>query len=244
MVGAMNRISFVFLALLAWAPPAAAAERRFSVTDFDRIVVEGPYIVRLTAGRSSSAAASGSQAALDRLSVDVSGQTLRIRRNRQYWGGTSSGQQGPLEIELVTRTLRSARLIGPARLDVDRVEGLRVDLIVEGAGTLRASNVAADNLSLGLAGSGRIEVAGTAKALIADVQGTGDLDAARLLAENARITTTTTGTVDLAVTRAADVNALGLGVVTISGRPACTVHGINADQVRCGDGALNQRQQR
>jgi hypothetical protein len=245
MVVAMTRILFAALTSIALSTPTVAAERRFSVTDFDRVVVEGPYIVRLTAGRASSATASGSQAALDRLSLDVSGQTLRIRRNRQYWGGgNSGGQQGPLEIDLVTRSLRSARLIGPARLEVDRVEGLRVDLIVEGAGTLRATNVAADNLSLGLAGAGRIEIAGTAKAVIADVQGTGDLDAARLRAENARITTTTTGTVAMAVTRDADINALGLGAVAISGRPACTVHGVSADQVRCGDGSLNQRQQR
>lgn len=222
------------LPLLALAEPAAAAERRFSVNDFDRLVVEGPYVVRLTAGRSSSAVATGPQAALDRVTLDVSGQTLRIRRNRSSWGGNPGAQQGPLEIELVTRTLRSARLIGPARLEVDRVEGLRVDLIVEGSGILRATNVAADNLSLGLAGSGRIEIAGTAEAVTADIQGTGDVDASQLRADNARITTTTTGTVAMAVARDANVNALGLGEVTIIGRPACTVRGANADQVRCG----------
>ena len=241
MVGVMIRTLPALAALLACASPAAAAERRYAVADFERIVVEGPYIVRLTAGPASSATASGSPAALDRVTIDVSGRTLRIRRSRSSWGGNPGAQEGPVTVELATRTVRSARLIGPASLEVDRAEGLRVDLIVEGSGRLRATNVEADNLSLGLAGSGRLEVAGTAGTLNADIQGTGDVDASALRAQNASITTTTTGTVAAHAERSASVNALGLGEVTILGRPACTVRGANAGLVRCGS---DQRQQR
>ncbi len=237
----MFRIKFALAAIAAasMVTPAAAADRRFSVTDFDRIVVEGPYIVRLVTGRSSSASASGSQAALDRLSLDVSGQTLRIRRNRSYWGGNPGAQEGPLTIELATRNLRSARLVGPASLEAEGIRGLRVDLIVEGSGRLIATGVDADNLSIGLAGSGRFQLAGTAEAVTADLQGTGDLDAAALRAETLVITTTTTGTIRAAATRSASVTALGLGTVEIAGSPACTLRGPNADLVRCGS---NQRQ--
>lgn len=241
MVVAMTRILLAFAALIAAASPAAAAERRYSVADFDRVVVEGPYIVRLTTGPATSARASGSRAALERMTIDVSGQTLRIRRSRSAWSGNPEAQEGPLTVELATRTIRSIRLIGPARFDVDRVEGLRVDLIVEGSGHLRATRVEADNLSLGLAGAGKIEVAGTAETLTADIQGTGDVDASALRARNATITTTTTGTVAARAERSAAVNALGLGEVTILGSPACTVRGANAGLVRCGS---DQRQQR
>ena len=96
------------------AAPAQAAERRYSVTDFDRVVVEGPYIVRLTTGRPSSAVAHGTREALDRVIVDVQGQTLRIRRNRSAWGGNPGAEAGPVTVELATRTLLSARLVGPA----------------------------------------------------------------------------------------------------------------------------------
>ena len=243
MVWTMTRILLAFAALAAAAAPAPAAERRYSVTDFERVVVEGPYVVRLSAGRASTATASGSQAALDRVSIDVSGQTLRIRRNRNQWGGTPGAQEGPLEIALTTRTLRSARVIGPGRLELDRIEGLRVDLVVEGSGTLRVAEVEADNLSLGLAGSGRIELAGAVESLTADVQGTGDVAAAALEAQSARITTTTTGTVALAVRGQVEVNALGLGEVRIIGTPACTLRGPNASLVSC-TGSLNRRQYR
>ena len=237
----MTRLLLAF-ALVAAATPVTAAERRYSVTDFDRIEVEGPFIVRLTTGRSSSAVANGSQASLDRATVDVTGTTLRIRRNRANWTGNAGAQTTPLTIDVVTRNLRSARLVGPASLEIQNVEGLRVNLTVEGSGRLRASNVAADNLSIGLAGSGRLELSGTAETLTADIQGTGDVDAAQLRAENATITTTTSGTIALEVSLAANVTALGLGTVEIVGRPACTVRGPNSDLVRCGEGpSLDQR---
>jgi hypothetical protein len=229
----------IALAVMAVAAPALAGERVYSVTDFDRISVEGPYIVHLVTGRPTTARATGNTAALDRLRIDVSGQTLRIRRNRDYWGGNEGAQEGIPTIELTTRTLRSARLIGPARLDLDRLEGQRVDLAVEGSGALSAGDVAADTLSIGLAGSGRIELAGRANALTADLQGTGDLVASRLTAQDATITSATSGSVSLTAARSATVTALGVGSVTIGGRPACTVRGPAADRVACGaPGAL------
>jgi len=237
MVGAMRKL--VALALAAAATPAAAAERSYSVTDFDRVSVEGPYVVHLVTGRPSAARASGSTESLDRVVIDVNGGTLRIRRNRDYWGGNDGAQEGVVTIELTTRELRSARLIGPGTLAIDRLQGLRADIAVEGSGRLTAANVAADNLSIGLAGSGRIELAGTAGTLRADIQGSGDVDGARLIAQEATLTTTTTGTIALAAARAANVTALGVGNVTISGRAACTVRGPGAGQVRCGPaGAL------
>ena len=127
MLGRMTRILILLTALAAAITPAAAAERHYSVTDFDRIVVEGPFIVRLSTGRATSATASGSTAALDRLMVVTNDQTLRIRRDRNRWGGNPGAQEGPVTIELVTRNLRSVRLIGPASIDIDRVAGLRVE---------------------------------------------------------------------------------------------------------------------
>lgn len=234
MVGRMIRHLLAAVLSLGLVVPAAAAERRYSVNDFERVVVEGPFIVRLGVGHSSSATASGSQAALDRISIDTNGDTLRIRRNRTSWTGNPGVQAGPVTVELTTRLLRSARLIGPATLEIERAEGLRVDLVVEGSGRLRASDVEADNLSIGLAGSGTLELSGTAEVLNADIQGTGDVDAANLRAENATIVTGTSGEFALEVTRAATVSAFGLGNVEIAGDGDCTVRGPSAGLVRCG----------
>lgn len=237
----MIRTLLAFAGLAMIAAPLSAAERRYSVTDFERVTVEGPYVVRLVTGRPSSAMARGPLDAIERVSIDTTGQTLRIRPNRAAWTGTPGAQQGVVEIVLTTRTLRSARVIGAGRLDIEGAEGLRIDLGLEGSGRLSATNIETDNLYLALRGAGQLAVAGRTEAVYADVLGSGDLDGASLAAENATLTAGTTGTIALGASRTARVTANGVGEVTIVGRPACTVQGLGAGQVRCGS---NQRQPR
>lgn len=230
----------VFLALML-AAPAQAADRQIPVSDFDRLVVEGPYRVRLVVGGASRAVASGTREGLDRVAIESSGQTLRIRPRRNQWGANAGNDPGPVTIELRTRNLRSARLLGPAVLDVEGARGLAVEFMVEGSGTLRATRVAVDALALGLLGSGSLDVTGNAETLRGQFQGTGNVAAANLTAGSATITTNTAGTVALQVNGRAEVTAYGLGIVTIGGRPACVLGG-SSSQVRCG--ASNQGQRR
>lgn len=229
----MTRFLASLFALSALAAPAFAEDRHYAIQDFDRVIVEGPYIVHLVTARTSSAVAHGSREALDRMSLDVQGQMLRIRRNRAWSGGTGA-DPGVVTVDLVTRSLRSARLIGPARLDADAVRGLRIEFSVEGSGTLHATRVNADALSLALLGSGRLDIAGAARTLAATFQGSGDLAAPGLVAHNATINSTTSGAVALTVNGPAAVANNGVGNVRILGRPVCTTSGSGADQVRCG----------
>lgn len=46
MVQLMARTALAIIGAALLAMPAHAAERRYSITDFDRIVVEGPFVVR------------------------------------------------------------------------------------------------------------------------------------------------------------------------------------------------------
>lgn len=238
----MTRLPLFLLVLLACAAPAAAETRRLSVGDFDRVLVEGPYQVHLVVGPASAASATGSREALDRLSVDVQGRMLRIRRNRTGWTGTPGRDAGTVSLELATRSLRSARLIGPARLDAEGARGLNVEFSVEGSGTVRAVRIDADHLALALLGSGRIEVAGVARALNGNFQGSGEIEATALRAAAATIATTTSGAVTLTVNGPAAITSNGLGNVRVLGRPVCTISGIATDQVRCG--GSDQRQNR
>ncbi len=223
------------LALLA-AAPAGAAERRYPVTDFDRIQVEGPYKVALRTGLSSGAAATGSPQALERVTIEVQGRTLRIRPNRSAWGGyPGAAAPGPVTIQATTRELSHVVVGGSGSLDIDRVRGLRLDLSVVGTSHLAIASVDADNLLAGLTGSGRISLAGKAKQLRATVQGSGDFDGRGLSADDVQLTADTAGSVAVRAVRTAKVTARGLGEVEILGSPACTVEALGAGQVICGD---------
>ena len=230
----MIRLILALLALTALATPAHAADRAWPVSDFTRLVVEGTYRVHLVVGRATTARARGSRLGLDRVSIESNGQTLRIRPLRNSWGADASADPGPVTIELTTRSLRSARLVGPAVLEVEGAGGLNVEFMVEGSGTLRANRVAADALSLGLLGAGTLEIVGTAKTLRGQFQGTGSVAAANLVADAATITSNTVGAVNLTVNGRAEITAHGLGTVTIGGRPACVLSGSGSANVRCG----------
>jgi hypothetical protein len=232
----------LILPVLAAALPAHAADRPYPVADFDRLVVEGPYRVHLVVGRATTARANGTREGLDRTSIETNGTTLRIRPQRDLWGASTGTDPGPVTIELTTRNLRTARLLGPATLDVEGAGGLNVDFMVEGSGTLRATRLAADALSLGLLGAGTLEVTGTAKTLRGQFQGTGNVAAATLAADAATITANTMGSIALQVNGRAEITAYGLGTVVVTGRPACVLNGPGAAQVSCG--ASDQRQRR
>jgi len=234
MFGGMKKIAAAFTLAAALASPAAAAERRYSVTDFDRVVVEGPYNVSLATGRPSSALATGTQGALDRVSIEVQGRTLRIRPNSSAWGGYPGAVNGPVAIQISARELRSASVNGAGSLSIDRAGGLRLDLSVEGTGRIAAPALSADTLVVGMIGSGRVQLGGTAKELRANVHGWGDLDASALRTQGASIVAGTAGRVAVGVDRQATVTATGIGEVEIVGAPACTVRGPSAAQVKCG----------
>lgn len=230
----MRIMPILLLAASLCAVPATAAERRYSVTDFDRVQVDGPYEVVLSTGGTSHASASGDTAALERVAVDVQGRTLRIRPNRTASGGSSAAARGPVRITLSTRDIRSATVIGPGSLAIDRARGLKLDLSLSGSGRLSVASVAADTLVVGLIGSGSIHLAGTAKQMRASAEGSGDIDGRSLKAEDADLVAGTSGRIVLEAKRTAKVRAHGRGLVEIAGSPACTVSGAAAGFVRCG----------
>jgi hypothetical protein len=225
----------IVVAFFAALPASAgAAERRFTVTDFDRVQISGAYQVRLATGRAASAVASGPRGALDRVSIDVQGRTLRVRPNRSAWGGYPGEENGPLTIVLTTQDLRAASVDGAGLLDIDSAKAMRLELIVAGSGRLNVARVQADTLLVTQMGAGTIRLGGNAKSLRAEIHGAGSVEADGLTADDAQIAADTAGAIRLRVTRAAKITATGSGDVEILGAPACTVKALGAGQVKCG----------
>ena len=221
------------LALLA-AAPAEAAERRFTVSGFEKVQVEGPFQVTVVTGKGSGAVATGSQQALDRVSIIVEGRTVRIRPNRSGWGAPPKADEGGIKIALSTHDLTAATLAGSGTLAIDKARAMRFDVALSGSGRITISQVEADKLSLQMMGAGALVLSGRAKTLRATVTGQGTLDAAALAVDDAEIAADTTGNVTLAVRRAAKIASSGAGDVTIGGTPACTLSGSGTGRVRCG----------
>jgi hypothetical protein len=224
----------LILALAVLATPAAAADRGYSVTSFDRIRLEGPFVVTVTTGKAPSAHAIGSEEALERVSVRVEGRTMLIRPNLSGWGGYPGKQTGAASIAVTTPDLDTAIVLGSGSLEVDRMKAPRVVLTVEGSGRLRVRQIDADNASLAVAGSGTSEAAGRAKLGAAVARGTAEIRAGDLAVSDLTLTSESAGAVTMQAARSAKVNALGIGAIAVEGSAACEVRKTGGGPLTCG----------
>ena len=216
--------SFLFIAALsAAAAPASGATRNFEITSFSKVRVDGPYKVTLKTGIAPFASASGSQAALDRIAIDVRGDTLVIRSSLDSWGGYPGQDVGPVEISLGTHDLSAAWLNGSGALSIDKVKGLSFDLSVQGSGVGTIADTNVDQLQVNVVGTASARLAGQAAKMTAVIRGISSLDAAALSTKDANLAADGAGTIAADVTNSVTVNATGPATVRLTGAPSCTL---------------------
>lgn len=225
---------FLVWPLVLLASGASAAERGYTVIDFDRIEVEGPYVVRVETGKGPSARATGPGPALDQLRVEVRGRTLVITRERNHWGERFAVDPGSVTLRITVPQLIRAGLSGSGSLAIDAMRGARISLIVAGDGSLSASAIDADKLDIMLAGNGSIAASGKALTGTITARGNGAFDAAKLEIADLVFNASGAGSSRVAARRAAKVIATGSANVTILGNPACTVNALGSGEIACG----------
>jgi len=224
--GMTRRLPLALLAAAACAAvaaPASAADRTYSVTNFDQVRLQGPYKVRLVTGVAPYARASGSTQALDGIAIEVNSQILTIRRNPSASTAYPGQPLGPVEIEIGGHDLRTASVIGAGSLDISAVRGLNFSLTVEGAGAATIGDVQVDQFKLWVGGTGSASLAGEAKSATFLVRGMSALEASGLAVKDAVIGAEGPAIVRANVSNAAKVTARGVSQVMLDGAPACTV---------------------
>src|SRR4051812_1735262 len=213
--------TFLLAAAIIGLPvPAHAATRNFGVTDFTKIRVSGPYKVSLATGVAPFAKAIGSSAAIDRVAIEVRGDTLVVQASAS-WGGYPGAGSGPVEVMIGTHELTNALLSGSGSLLIDKVKALGFTLTIQGSGAGQIGNAAVDQLTVSLQGTANARLAGKAGKLVALVRGMSTLDAAKLSTPSADFSIDGTATVDANVTDVAKVNGWGPATVRLTGKPTC-----------------------
>ena len=228
---AMLRPLTATLLLLA-AAPASAEERTYMIAGFDRVRVDGPFSVTVVAGGSPRARAEGDGRALDDLTIRVDGRTLVVARGMNGWGGDPAVRRLPPKVTITAPRLSGAVVVGGGALIVGAMEGARVDLAVNGAGTLTVDHVAADRLGATLVGAGALRVAGRVLDARFTSNGAGTIDAAGLDAAALTVNAQGSGDGSFRARNTANVAASGLGAITVEGAATCVVRG--TAPIRCG----------
>lgn len=216
--------TFLFvLGIAALAAPAGAASRNFGITSFEKVRVDGPFKVSLKTGVAPFARATGSPQALDRVAIDVRGNTLVVHTNLDSWGGYPGKDPGPVEISLGTHDLSAAWLNGSGVLSIDRVKGLTFDLSVQGSGAGEIGQANIDQLNVSVVGTASAKLAGQAAKMTAVIRGVSTLDAAALSTKDATLGADGAATIAANVSNSVTVDASGPATVRLSGGPSCTL---------------------
>jgi hypothetical protein len=221
------------LLLLLFAAPLAAAERNYTVTDFDRVRVEGPFQITVTTGSAVTARAEGDPRALDALVLRVDGRTLVVRMGGNGWGGYPGETPSSPRISLTAPSLRAAVVTGGAVLSISGMKAPRVDLSLTGSGSIAAWSIEADRLVASLMGTGRLEMAGRALTASVASGGAGDIDASGLVVGDLSVTSESAGESRFNAQRSVRVVSTGAGAVSVAGDAACTVQSTGAAPIAC-----------
>ncbi len=207
--------------------------RNYQVGNFQEIEVAGPYDVEVRTGANPGVSARGGQKLLERTVVEVKGDKLVIRPERQKGWFHFSSPRGKASFTVTVPQLREATIAGSGDIRIDQVRGDSFEGAVAGSGGLNVGTVDVQSLKLAIAGSGDVKGAGKARSAEYDIAGSGGIDGGGIVAEQAKVSIAGSGSVKAHATGAADVSIMGSGDVDVKGGAKCSVHKAGSGDVRC-----------
>lgn len=217
---------------------AAAAERRFTLSAFDKVRIEGDVAVEILSDAPPFAVASGDPRAIEALSVKVQGGTVYIRRARRNAPVEQRNRRAGADalplVRLSARAVQSLTVLGHGSTRIDRLAGATPSATMDGDGSVEVGSVMADAVALNVHGSGSLKIGGTAARARAVMLGQGRIEAGGLMLDEidfigegpVRAALTVNGPARIAVKGDADVQ--------IGGKPVCTIRQTGTNAIACG----------
>ncbi|ALJ11657.1 head GIN domain-containing protein [Sphingopyxis macrogoltabida] len=218
------------------AVPASAAEKRYGLTSFEAIEVNADVAVEVTTRAPVSAVASGSQQALDRLTLETRDGKLVIGQKQFAGDDKRRSPEGAVTVRVNAANLRTAMLGGAGSLRIDKLKGARVMIGLRGPGQVMVGEVDADRLSVAMVGNGSMTLGGRAKQAQMTLSGAGAVDAGKLAVDELISDSEGAGDHVLNAVKTAAITTRGIGKTVVLGRPACTVRNVGSGSVTCGPG--------
>lgn len=211
-----------------------AVSRTYQVGSFERIEVAGPYEVDVRTGSGPSVSASGPERSIERMVVEVDGDTLKVHPKKRGGFRFSWSDRDPVRLAVTVPSLRAAEIAGSGDIRVDRVTGESFEGGVAGSGDLRLGEVKVSRLKMGIAGSGEIRAErGSAGRAEYDIAGSGDIDVGSVTADVASVSIAGSGNVNGNATGTARVEIAGSGNVRLRGGARCEVSRAGSGNVDC-----------
>jgi hypothetical protein len=210
--------------------------RSYQVGNFQEIEVAGPYDVQVRTGANPAVSARGSEKLLERTVVEVRGDKLLIRPERQKgWFDFGWSNSGKAQFTVTVPQLSGASIAGSGDIQIDKVRGDRFEGSVAGSGGLNVGQLDVQSLKFEIAGSGGVKaVSGRAQNVGLEIAGSGDIDARGVQAQTADVSVAGSGNVAAHASGTANIEIMGSGDVEVTGGAKCKITKAGSGDVRCG----------
>lgn len=173
-------------------------EEERSLSRFTRVSFEGIGKLIITQGDAESLTIEAEDNIVPHIDTVVRGQTLQIAFDTERWQNIIRPTE-PIRLYLTVTDLQALSLSGLGDVEVQDIEGERIDITLSGAGS--------------------ISLSGTVQEQDVNVSGAGSYDASDLMSGVADINLSGAGSATVWVTESLDVNITGLGSVSYYGDP-------------------------
>lgn len=208
--------------------------RNYQVGNFTAIEVAGPYDVDVRTGSAVSVSAKGGEKLLEKTTVEVDGDKLVIRPERNHsFFNFGWGRHGKASFVVTVPALTGATIAGSGDIRVDKVQGASFDGTVAGSGGIDVAALDVQQLKLSIAGSGSVKGSGKAQSAKYDIAGSGDVEAGAIQTQDLKVSIAGSGGVKAHSSGNADVSIMGSGDVEVAGGAKCKVSKAGSGDVRC-----------
>jgi hypothetical protein len=189
------------------------------VSGFDRIDFSTVGELTITQGASESLTIEAESNVMRRITTEVRGGTLHINMRSSFPWVWNVVPTKPIRYDLTVRELSGLDLSGVGSIHATGIEANSLSLDITGAGKIVIRSLSADALEVEHTGVGQCELSGQVRSQEVILTGAGDYDAADLESERAEVTVTGVGKATLWVTEDLDVVLSGAGKVSYYGDP-------------------------
>ena len=192
-----------------------AANESRPIGEFDSIGLSGSIGLHLRQGSPTALVVHADANLLPLLETVVEGAQLQVR----WKHGTSLRTDSRTWVEVTAPQVHAIASAGSGDITIDAMNVPRLALSLHGSGGVQAKGLQSDELSLGLAGSNRVTLAGHAARVSMNVSGSGGIEAADLRADDVRVSVAGSGNASVNAARTLTVSIAGSGNVIYSGDP-------------------------
>ena len=208
----------ISLQALAFEPERQT--KKIRVGNFQSLEVGYDFDVIITKGNICSIAASGRAEDLDKLDVQVEGNTLKFDLDASWsWMGYNKNHK-KIKLLITLPRIKSAEFSGASHVNLRGFnDEEQMNITVSGASHFDGESVQADKLVLELSGASHAKISGRIAKLDVELSGASHLDADALLARDADIEASGASHAQVNIQKSLQVEASGASKIEYKGNP-------------------------